>query len=237
MISEETLTLPLLNRAGLSHFFGTKTLTEDQAKALHGGPSARLLQVHGDTVVTVGTTIEGRPTGDALMTDAPGVLITIFTADCLPVIIADPNRPAIAIVHAGWRGSLLRIVAKTVLAMTKMYGSDPATLLIGMGPKIGPCCFEVGREVWEQVAMEPMYSDGVLVRQQGEKGWIDLARLNRILLLNAGVKPENIADINLCTVCHPNLFHSYRRDKVKGQNMISGVGVRPPAGIQPSLGL
>lgn len=223
-MNKQALTLPLLNQPGFFHFFGTKALTEERAKGFNDGRSVRLLQVHGDAIVKVsGAKTERMPTGDALITDHPGILLTIFTSDCLPVIIIDPNHHAAAIVHAGWRGSLLRITAKTVSAMTKAYGSDPCDLVIGMGHRIGPCCFEVGRDVWEQIEQTPIYLDGVIVRKQGEKAWIDLARLNRILLLETGVKVENIADADLCTVCHPELLHSYRRDKIKGQNMVSGV--------------
>ncbi|MBI3358661.1 MAG: peptidoglycan editing factor PgeF [Nitrospirae bacterium] len=220
---EEYLTLPLLDRPGFFHFFGTKALSEEQAKGVHDGRSLRLTQVHGDGIVKSDTGTENKLVGDALMTDQLGVLITVFTADCLPVIIIDPNRHAVAIVHAGWRGSLLRIVAKTVSAMARSYGSDPGSLLVGMGPRIGPCCFEVGQEVWGQVEIDPAYSAGVISRKRGDKAWVNLPHLNRIQLLNTGVKPDNIADADLCTVCHPNMFNSYRRDKVKGQNMVSGV--------------
>jgi len=223
--SKEALILPLLDLPGFFHFFGTKELTEDRAKETYGNRSVRLLQVHGDTIVKVSSAekeerLAGHvaPTGDALMTDRPGILLTIFTSDCLPVIIIDPNHHAVAIAHAGWRGSFLGIAKKTVAEMTKAYHSDPSTLLVGMGHRIGPCCFEVGAEVWQQVK-----NDGVLVRQQGEKGWIDLARLNHIQLVESGVKPENIADADICTACHKEQFNSYRRDHIKGQNMVSGV--------------
>jgi hypothetical protein len=220
---EEHLTLPLLSRLGFFHFFGTKELNEEGAKGLHHGRSLRLTQVHGDGIVKADTNTENRLSGDALMTDQAVVLLTIFTSDCLPVIIIDPHHHAIAIAHAGWRGSLLRIAAKTIFAMIKEYGSDPGVLLVGMGHRIGPCCFEVGSEVWEQIENTPAYSDGVIARKQGEKAWVNIARLNRVQLLDAGVKPENIADANICTFCHPETFNSYRRDHIKGQNMISGV--------------
>ncbi len=213
-----TLTLPLLNVPGIFHFFGTKNLTEEAAKGMGGRHGVRLSQVHGDTIVSVDAKTTGKPTGDALMTDQPGVLLNIFTSDCLPVIFIDPNHHAIAIAHAGWRGSFLGIAKKTVSAMTKTYGSNPASLLVGMGHRIGPCCFEVGREVWEQVKQ-----NGVIVRKQGEKAWINLALLNRNQLLETGVKPENIADADVCTFCDPARFNSYRRDHIKGQNMVSGV--------------
>ena len=229
---EEYLTLPLLDRPGFFHFFGKKELSEDAVNLFSKGRFVRLLQVHGDGIVQSPTATEGRPTGDALITDQPGTFLTIFTADCLPVIIIDPNRRAIGISHAGWKGTLLRIVAKTVSAMTQAYGSDPSSLLIGMGPRIGPCCFEVDQDVWGQIESNLDYKEGVLVRKQGGKGWISLAQLNRIQLLSAGIKPENIADTELCTRCHPNLFHSYRRNKIKGQNMVNGVGM----GITPSGG-
>ena len=225
-LMEEFFTLPLLNRSGFSHFFGTKTFTEAKAKAMNDGRFVRLIQVHGDGIIKIShPEIEERPVGDALMTDRPGVLITVFTADCLPVIIIDPNHYAVAIAHAGWRGSLLRISEKTVFEMAKDFGSDPDSLLVGLGHRIGRCCFEVGREVWQQIEKEPFFSNRVITRKEGEKAWVDIARLNRILLLNAGVKPEHIADADICTVCHPEIFYSFRRDGIKGQNMVSGVAI------------
>ncbi len=226
-IMEDSITLPLLNRLGFFHFFGTKRLDEGCVKGCNDGRALRLTQVHGNNIIKADAKTADRLPGDALMTDQSGVLLTIFTSDCLPVIIIDPNHHAVAIAHAGWRGSLLRISQKTISAMTDAYGSDPSSLLVGMGHRIGPCCFEVGRDVWEQVEGDPDYQEGVqegvIARRHGEKAWIDIPRLNRIQLLQFGVKPENIADANICTCCHPEQFNSYRRDHIKGQNMVSGV--------------
>ncbi|MEK7748164.1 MAG: polyphenol oxidase family protein, partial [Nitrospirota bacterium] len=160
--------------------------------------------------------------GDSLMTNRSGLLLTIFTADCLPVIMIDPDHRAAAIIHAGWRGSLLKIAAKTVSAMTKKYGTNPASLFVGMGHRIGPCCFEVGRDVWEPIEKEEAY-EGVVTRKANDKGYVDLYRLNRIQLIATGILPEKMAALEVCTACHPEQFHSYRRDHIRGQNMVSGV--------------
>jgi YfiH family protein len=252
--TKDYITLSLLDRPGFFHFFGTKDINEKRARDLNACPFFYLEQVHGDTVVQVGATApsdEDSPaggvpprwgckneTGDALMTDQAGFLMTVSTADCLPVIIIDPNRGAVAIAHAGWRGSLLQIAEKTVSAMTKAYGSQPNTLIAGIGPCIGPCCFEVGREVWEGAERQSSIDDAVIVSRRGEKANIDLARLNFIQLVKSGLLPDNIQTSGLCTVCHPKLFNSYRRDKVRGNNMVSGVrvGATAPGGITALVG-
>jgi YfiH family protein len=222
---QDCLALSLLDRPDFFHFFGMKGLSEETAKGLHAGKgSSRVFQVHGDEIITVtDRETQTKPLhGDSIMTDRAGMLLTIFTADCLPVIMIDPNRRAVAIVHAGWRGSLLKITAKTILAMTKTYGSNPNDLLVGLGHHIGPCCFEVGREVWEPIEKEAEYRE-VVTHKAGDSGWVDLSRMNSIQLMAAGVLHEHIATLNDCTACDPARFHSYRRDHVRGQNMVSGV--------------
>lgn len=223
-MTQDYLTLPLLNRPGFFHFFGKKGLSEADAKTLNkDGSFVRSCQIHGDDIIPI-SDVEAteKPTGDCLMTNRPGLLISIFTADCLPVILIDPEHRATAIVHAGWRGSLLRIVEKTVAAMTKKYDTDPQSLLVGMGHRIGPCCFEVGPDVLEPIEKEKSYQ-GVVTKKMGEKGWIDLYQINRVQLKAADVLSNHIAALDVCTACHPETFHSYRRDHVKGQNMVSGV--------------
>jgi len=229
--------LPLFNGASLFHFFGTRLLAKSsETEAEHSEKIAALAQaeslgrcrqVHGNLICQVG--VAGRapfsevPTGDGLTTNQCGLLITVSTADCVPVLLFDPVRRAVSAVHAGWRGSHLNISAKAVAAMQRYYGSKPKDILAGIGPSIGPCCFETGRDVWEK--LEQDYSYGKLVVSHGreEKAWVDLTQLNRLQLIEAGLRPEKIQAAGICTACTPNRFFSFRRDGKKIGNMTSGL--------------
>lgn len=229
--------LPLFDGKSVFHFFGTRLLAEHneggnefphhiaglgQAESL-----ATCRQVHGDLICQVGA-VGGKSspsilTGDGLTTDHRGLLISVSTADCVPVLFFDPVRRAVSAVHAGWRGTHLNISAKAVGAMQSNYGSKPKDILAGIGPSIGPCCFEVGRDVWEKLERGYPYGKQVIVHGKGEKAWTDLPQLNRLQLMEAGLRPEKIHDTGLCTACYPNLFYSFRRDGKKVGNMTSGL--------------
>ncbi len=161
--------------------------------------------------------------GDGLTTDCPGVLINVSTADCVPVLLLDPVRKAVSAVHAGWRGTVLNISAKAVESMRFYYGTDPANLRVGIGPAIGPCCYEVGNDVWEQVEREYFYGGEVLLREKNGKAMLDLVHLNRLQLIEAGVSPDRLFFSGLCTSCFPSLFYSFRRDQKRVGNMTSGI--------------
>ena len=148
---------------------------------------------------------------DALMTDVPGLALTVFSADCGVILLHDPVHAAIAAVHAGWRGCAGGILAKTVRAMTENCGTDPADLLAAIGPCIGQCCFETDGDV-PQAMTDALGADAQpYLERRGAKWHVDLAGLNRQWLLRAGVRPEQIDVSGLCTFCRPDLFWSYRR--------------------------
>lgn len=147
--------------------------------------------------------------GDALITSQPGLLLTIRTADCIPILIADPVRRAVAAVHAGWRGTAAGIAGKTVKKMVLSFSTDPADLIAVVGPGIGVCCFEVGPEVAAGFGTTEAH--------------VDLAAANRMDLASAGV--SRIVVGAQCTVCQPGLFHSFRRDKTQ-LRMVSAIGLR-----------
>jgi len=222
---EGLFTLPALDQCGFSHFFGTKAIGKEDGGRLHGGDRVRLRQVHGDQIIIVDdqSHAQGEQTGDGLMTDRPGILMMVSTADCLPVVLIDPDRWVAAALHAGWRGTLLNISAKAVSFMKRLYGSDPASIRVGMGPCIGRCCFEVGKEVWKPIEDEYSFGHQVIYGQTGDKAMVDIADLNRLQLMEAGLLPDNISQVDLCTFCHPDSFYSYRRDKMRIGNMLSGV--------------
>jgi hypothetical protein len=233
--------LPLFDGAPLFHFFGTRLLakgSETEAEysqniaALGQAESlARCRQVHGDQIFQAnaegGELSPEIQTGDGLMTNRCGRLIVVSTADCVPVLLFDPVRKVVSAIHAGWRGSHLNISAKAVVAMQSDYGSNPKDILAGIGPSIGPCCFEVGRDVWGELERDYSYGKQVLVHGKEEKAWVDLVQLNRLQLIEAGLRPEKVHDTGLCTSCTPNLFYSFRRDGKKIGNMTSGLMLTP----------
>lgn len=221
------LQLPLLGHPSLFHFFGTRLLASVALK--NGREPIRLRQVHKDQICHITNDLgpfsdsnEGVE-GDGLATNLLNRLITVSTADCLPVLLFDPIQRAIAAVHAGWRGSVMNISAKAVGEMESVYGSDPRNILAGVGPSIGSCCFEVKEDVVYVLEKETNYRDYVLSKGKEGSWHFDLTKLNMLQLIDAGLPSEQISTIGLCTACLPNLFYSFRRDKQKKGNMVSGI--------------
>lgn len=174
-------------------------------------------QVHGSAVAEIGDNEAGRggcddesriPDTDALVTDKEDLCLMALTADCAPVLFFDPVRRVIAAAHAGWRGTVAGIAAKTVRLMCERYGCRATDILAGIGPAIGPCCFEVGEEVAE--AFYPLYKEMVYPGKASGKYRIDLGGANRVQLLDAGLESAHIELSGLCTVCCHDDFFSYR---------------------------
>jgi polyphenol oxidase len=184
-------------------------------RATHGWPArfTNLKQTHSDKVVVADDRKGCLEQGDALVTSEPGNLIGVRTADCVPILIADPEHRAVAVVHAGWRGTAAEITAKAVVKLTSEYGSRPAELRAAIGPAIGRCCFEVGPEV------------SALFHGPGPT--VDLSALNQQQLLSAGLTPAHVDVGELCTRCYgEGEFHSFRRDKESSGRMVSAIGIR-----------
>lgn len=180
-------------------------------------------QVHGERIAAVGREHCGRgayayddalPATDALMTNVPGVPLMLFFADCVPVVLFDPVCQAIAVVHAGWRGSVASIAAKTLMAMCDAYGVEPARCLAAIGPSIGGCCYEVDQHVVAQLP-PAVAADTRIVQPQGDRWQLDLWELNRQQLLAAGIPAAQIVVSQACTNCNAELFFSYRAEQGK----------------------
>ncbi|NDL66311.1 peptidoglycan editing factor PgeF [Anaerotalea alkaliphila] len=177
-------------------------------------------QVHGSGLLEVGLGDRGKGlfresdirNVDGLMTDSPGVALATFYADCVPLFFLDPAHKAVALSHAGWRGTVDGIGPKTVAAMAKRFQSVPGELLVGIGPSIGPCCFQVSEEVVD--AFKRLFSPDMLERiakpEGNGKHRIDLWLANRMLLEDSGVLPGNIHGAHLCTKCNGKDFFSHR---------------------------
>ncbi|MBI5083773.1 MAG: peptidoglycan editing factor PgeF [Acidobacteria bacterium] len=159
--------------------------------------------------------------GDALVTRQPGVQLGVKTADCLPILIADPVSRCAAAVHAGWRGTLTNIASAAVSRLQSLYGAQPASLHAAFGPSIGPCCFEVGPDVAPRFqSLFPERSD---LHQQTH---IDLCEANLRQLLAAGLLPAHIDSLPPCTFCGGSEFHSWRRDHHPSARMFSVIAIR-----------
>lgn len=178
-------------------------------------------QVHGDKIFVVGEAEAGRGvtgydtaiTGtDALITDRPGLPLMLFFADCVPVLIYDPVKRVVAISHAGWKGTVARIAAKTVRAMGEHFGTRPADCHIGIGPSIGPCDYEVDEPVID--ALKDAFDNWKdLVIPRGGKWLLDLWRTNSYQLEEIGVPRGHIEVSGVCTACNTALFYSHRVEK------------------------
>jgi polyphenol oxidase len=202
--------------AWLEHGFGTRlsTLWPDTTDL------ATVQQIHSDKVV-IADRAGSLAEGDALISNEPGITLSVRTADCLPILMADTRNRAVAAVHAGWRGTILEIVPKTIQAMADRFGTRPDDLVIAVGPGIGGCCFEVGPEVAIQFAkLFPERTD------LDQKTKVDLVETNLRLLRRNGGSVRQIATSNLCTYCRPDLFHSYRRDRDAAGRMVSAIRLR-----------
>lgn len=150
---------------------------------------------------------------DALTANLPRTLLAVQTADCLPVLLVDERTRAFAAIHAGWRGTLARIVARTLERMQQSFDTQPRDVLAAFGPAIGPCCFEVGPEVIDQFEKEfPVANNAISKRQPNGKAHLNLDHINRQILLEGGLRPERIFGCELCTFCRTDLFFSYRRE-------------------------
>lgn len=190
------------------------------AEALGHDPERLVMAglVHGAVVTVVGEAEVGRgaldeadvlPSTDALVTDQPGAALAVTVADCAPVLLADPSRPAVGVAHAGWRGAVARVAQRTVEAMVDRYGTDPAELRVAIGPHIGLDSFEVGPEVAQECAAA-FPSDVVVHLDRGPKPHADLTAMLLAQLRDAGVDRTRVTTADVDTVTDDRFF-SHRR--------------------------
>jgi polyphenol oxidase len=206
-----------------------------------------LHQIHSD-VVRAFPSVPTKPhKGDALTTDHPGLLLNVRTADCAPVLVVDPKKRVVAAIHAGWRGTLRRIVVKTIGHMQMQFKCRPQDLLAAIGPTIGGCCYEVGTEVAAAFAAkfanaaeffdelrtgdEPNPLQWLNMMPPGrqpppKKVLLNLPKANRMQLLDAGVRPQNIFASELCTACRADFLFSHRKEHARSGRLMSVIGIR-----------
>jgi YfiH family protein len=190
-------------------------------------------QVHGTEVLSIDRRVANWETFaagvrdseyDAIVTNQSDLIVSVQTADCVPVLFLDEARRVVAVAHAGWRGTLAGIVTKTLRVMQDRFRCHTRTIRVAIGPSIGACCYEVDDVVLAPLKRAfPSWSE-VVDRMSGARAHLDLRGLNRRQLEIAGIHPSRIETVNLCTACRPELFHSYRRDGKGTGRMTSGIG-------------
>jgi hypothetical protein len=226
-------------------------------EAVSGDPATPMVSVHQihSSVVVHAVAADARRQkpckGDGLMTDEPGLLLGVKTADCIPVLVADRKRRVVAAFHAGWRGTVQRIVESGVGRMRLEFGCRPEDLSAAIGPAIGVCCYAVGEEVVSSFESQFAYAGELFhevystdpVRTKypmlfltqrapghssiGPSLHVDLVEANRRQLLDAGLKPGAIHWSGGCTSCHRELFFSHRASQGRAGRMMSVIGIRP----------
>ena len=248
------------NRAAFLHEIGAVTPRRSGSKGSSRKatsslwPMVTLRQIHSDIIRRIDS-ISDSPSdaplsGDGMITATPGLLLGIQTADCLPIILVDAKRHVVGVFHAGWRGTVQRIVEKGIGEMHRCFGSRPRDLKAAIGPGIQGCCYEVGEEVRTKFESQFEYgaslfreikeSDPVrekypllflTARAPGHstlptKIFLDLVEANRRQLVAAGVPAKSIESSPLCTNCHPDLLFSYRAEKGKTGRLMGAAGIR-----------
>lgn len=241
MTNASVITVPAFEDAGspVRHFFGTRRHAMGLGlevgiprKGLAGARSSWTLavkQVHGTDALVVdralGPTDRFMGGWDALITDQPGIMVAVRTADCVPILMHDPTRRVVAAVHAGWRGAVAGIVPKTLALLESRFGSCPEHVRISIGPSAGVCCYEVDEPVLDRLRQGlPDWGHVVRTRRDG-KTHLDLKALVKEQALARGVARKSVTTVNLCTICHEELFFSYRRERKVNGTMVSAVGL------------
>jgi polyphenol oxidase len=231
------------------------TVTNHRRKHRPGTPSqgrwpvVTVRQIHSDLIHCVSQIPREPLSGDGLITNTAGILLAVLTADCMPVILVDAKRHAVGVFHAGWRGTMKRIVEKGVGEMQRWFGTRPADIRAAIGPGIRGCCYQVGPEVQAEFGSQFDYADALFretkdrdeihekypllfltARAPGhselpKKIFLDLGEANRRQLLSAGVPAKNVGDLGLCTSCRADLFFSHRREMGVTGRMMAAVGI------------
>jgi polyphenol oxidase len=212
-----------LKNAGFRHGFSTKAASSDDVDrmvSVAAGELKGVKQVHSARVVEMRAGASTSEEADAIVS-REGVAISIRTADCVPILVADESTGAVAAIHAGWRGVVSGVVPNAV----EMLARDRSKWIAAIGPCICGTCFEVGADVAEQIANASDAS--VITKRVGEKAFVDLRRAVRIQLTRLGVLDSAIEDVAGCTYHEKALFFSYRRDGANAGRLIAAIVPHP----------
>jgi YfiH family protein len=204
-------------------------LNRDRIATIFGFTGKRLIllkQEQKDGILLLKEPIETIPSlleYDAMITDAPDIILGIQTADCVPIFLVDQKRKVIAAVHAGRQGTALQLTRKVLKKMKDAFGCSPEDLIIALGPSIGPCCYEIDGKAFLP-EWEPFSTP-----KGGERWMMDIAGINIAQMKDEGIEEEQIILVNLCTSCHTDLFFSYRKEGQTGRQL-SFIGFKDQKG-------
>lgn len=186
-----------------------KTFSKDEFNLTN---LTRNSQIHSSIVNKIDEkNIGQRIDGDALISNVKEVPLLILTADCVPVVIIDPKNKAVGVAHAGWRGTYDKICKNTIDEMIKSYSSNPEDLICVIGPSIGPCCYEVSKDLVEKFNTNLANHAGEFDIIKDDKYFLDLWKINELTLKDCNVKDKNIINLQICTNCNHDKFYSYRK--------------------------
>lgn len=206
-----------MEMSGTENYTNREKFLAKNAGLLKQAVSAKL--THSENVAVVGARDSGTtiPNTDGLVSKDGGVVLTVTVADCYPIYFFTPNENTVGLAHSGWRGSVSNLILNTVNAIS----APPGNLLVGVGPGIGPCHFEVQADTLEKFKDFP----GTIIKR-GRKTFVDLPKVIYTQLIKAGIKPENIEFSGQCTFCENEKYYSYRRDKPqKIEAMLAYIGL------------
>ena len=158
---------------------------------------------------------------DALITNKTGVILTILTADCVPILLFDPVQNVVGAVHAGWKGTKAHIVKKTIQRMKSTFGCDAKDIVAGIAPSIGACCYEVGYDVAQHFLDYPKS-----MTKKEDKYMLNLPYINHQQLLQSGLDEKNIEMSNICTACEVTRYFSYRKEQGCSGRFMSMIGLK-----------
>lgn len=185
---------------------------------------ARVRQVHGARVVRLAVPCEPAEEADAVLSTTEGVAACVSVADCVPILLADPETGAVAAVHAGWRGTLARAAEEGVRALAREVGAPAARLLAAIGPSIGRCCYEVSPDL--AARFREAFGDAIV--RPGPRLTLDLWGANAAVLAAAGVPAARVEVLGRCTSCEPETFFSHRRDAGRTGRQMAFIAPRAP---------
>jgi polyphenol oxidase len=198
------------------------------AVGIHDGRVVTMRQVHGDNIVEVkDKSLKEAGEADGMITGEKDIFLSVLTADCVPILFVAPKNKRVAVVHAGWRGTLAGIAEKAARLFTDQIHVPSDEIEVALGPSIGTCCYEVKDDVASPLRKKWGNIAEASIQKRNGKTYLDLRLLNRGVLARAGIPETNIFQIGPCTSCSPDAFFSYRRERSETGRQISFIGWLP----------
>ncbi|MBI3019635.1 MAG: peptidoglycan editing factor PgeF [Deltaproteobacteria bacterium] len=214
----------------IQHGFLTRDFGKDQTKGIPVRQFCRIKQVHGNDVVVAQNEkkleMYKQTSADSVLTQLPQIALIISTADCVPLLFCDPSdegKKVIAAAHAGWRGTAKNVAQTTVQMLQKKFHCEPKNIVVAIGPAIQECCYEVDRNVYDQISQKDFFKP---IAHKENHWMLSLPQLNGHQLMKAGVSKEHIWISPLCTACHLDQFYSYRKEGESAGRQWSFIALR-----------